>query len=669
MKNQKSKDQKKLKKKSKSKSRFNIMNYINEEYSEISSKVKENSFLVCVFILIFLMIFFQYKYEYKESKGLNKINEGRYYTVLGLEDGASLEEIRSAYKKLVRVWHPDKHVNCKSCKEKFNQITEAYENIIKMFEKGDKRSIFENSPFVLNMNNYQRLVDSSNQFWLIFVYNSLHIDYYTQKVVSVFNELNKQLKGTLQFGTIDVRKEEQLLHFLPYKFPILPTIYSYDGRTGLNEIYQNIEHINEIGLFNFIQNSFSSKINLLDIKDIKYFINQEGKEISFNKKFNNINKIIDLHLFLISPKHFIDLTAKDFQRRYENEIVIYQNDLGTYDETLKLFIKNKNENEKYRVYASYYAIDKNNLIRNNKLKRIIEPIHIEIDYRKKTNKEFIKIFEMTKKLIVPKINRNNFLSHCKSVFDNVIYKGEHGINEIKEKKDICIIELIDDINLFSNGSKKSEEDIKFEEEINIYLYESIINNFEKENEDTKNKNNNFININYGKTSLKENKKLKEFLIEFEKKKNNIVDNYDLKDKIYTKRFLIIDINNHQFLLKRYNRDNIDKIKIFFEQINIEEELEDISLGYEYFTDYVELEETSFLFDEIKIFSFKNIISNSIYCQTRPKYVIVWTLVFFTYFFLFKEKWSVALFSTFKIITFSIVIHSVIYGYNSYIGNI
>ena len=276
---------------------------------------------------------------------------------------------------------------------------------------------------------------------------------------------------------------------------------------------------------------------------------------------------------------------------------------------------------------------------------------------------------MTKKLIVPKINRNNFLSHCKSVFDNVIYKGEHGINEIKEKKDICIIELIDDINLFSNGSKKSEEDIKFEEEINIYLYESIINNFEKENEDTKNKNNNFININYGKTSLKENKKLKEFLIEFEKKKNNIVDNYDLKDKIYTKRFLIIDINNHQFLLKRYNRDNIDKMKIFFEQINIEEELEDISLGYEYFTDYVELEETSFLFDEIKIFSFKNIISNSIYCQTKPKYVIVWTLVFFTYFFLFKEKWSVALFSTFKIITFSIVIHSVIYGYNSYIGNI
>ena len=146
MKNKKPKEQKKQKKKDSNKSDSNIMNYIDKEYSEITSKVKENLFLVCIVILVFLMVFFQYKYEYKESRGLNKITEGQYYTILGLEEGSSLEEVRAAYKKLVRVWHPDKHINCKSCKEKFNQITEAYENIIKMFEEGDKRSIFENSP-------------------------------------------------------------------------------------------------------------------------------------------------------------------------------------------------------------------------------------------------------------------------------------------------------------------------------------------------------------------------------------------------------------------------------------------------------------------------------------------------------------------------------------------
>ena len=668
MKNKKGKDQKKQKKKDSNKSNSNIMNYIDQEYSEITSKVKENLFLVCIFILVFLMIFFQYKYEYKESQGLNKLNEGQYYTVLGLEEGSSLEEVRSAYKKLVRVWHPDKHVNCKSCKEKFNQITDAYENIMKRFEEGDKRTIFQNSPNILNFNNYHRLVESSKDFWLIFVYNSRLVDYFTHQTVGVYNEMNKQLKGTIKFGVIDVSREEQLLHFLPYKFPILPTLYTYDGRNELSEIYQNIDIINEISLFNFIQHNYSSKIKLLDIKQINNLVNDEGKEKEFDNKNNDINKNIDLHLFIISSKHFIDLVAKDFQRRYENEIVISQNSLGTYDETLKQFIKNNKENEKYRVFALYNIFNNN----KNKLKRVIEPIPIEIDYREKSIKEeFLKIFEISKKLIMPKIHRSNYLSHCKSVFENVMYKGENGVEGMKEKRDICVIEIIDDKNIFWNETTKIESDIKFEEEINTYLYETILYNFEKETKDVKNKNNNYISINYGYSSLKQNKKLEEFIIQFEKTKNNLEenDNYELKDKIYTKRFLVIDVNNHQFVLKRYNRKNIDKMKNFFEQINSEEALEDMSLGYEYFTDYVELEETSFLFDEIKVFSIRNILSKSIYSQSKPRYLIVWALVLFSFLFLFKENLSVSLYSTFKMVILSIVVHSAIYGYNSYIGNI
>ena len=668
MKNKKSKDQKKQKKKDSNKSDSNIIDYIDKEYTEITSKVKENLFLVGILIFIFLMVFFQYKYEYKESQGLNKINEGQYYTVLGLEEGSSMEEVRSAYKKLVRVWHPDKHLNCKSCKEKFNQITEAYENIMKLFEEGDKRSIFENSPIILNMNNYQRLVESSKDFWLIFVYNSRLVDYFTHQTVGVYNEMNKQLKGTIKFGVIDVSREEQLLHFLPYKFPILPTLYTYDGRNELSEIYQNIDIINEISLFNFIQHNYSSKIKLLDIKQINNLVNDEGKEKEFDNKNNDINKNIDLHLFIISSKHFIDLVAKDFQRRYENEIVISQNSLGTYDETLKQFIKNNKENEKYRVFALYNIFNNN----KNKLKRVIESIPIEIDYREKSIKEeFLKIFEISKKLIMPKIHRSNYLSHCKSVFENVMYKGEHGVEGMKEKRDICVIEIIDDKNIFWNETTKIESDIKFEEEINTYLYETILYNFEKETKDVKNKNNNYISINYGYSSLKQNKKLEEFIIQFEKTKNNLEenDNYELKDKIYTKRFLVIDVNNHQFVLKRYNRKNIDKMKNFFEQINSEEALEDMSLGYEYFTDYVELEETSFLFDEIKVFSIRNILSKSIYSQSKPRYLIVWALVLFSFLFLFKENLSVSLYSTFKMVILSIVVHSAIYGYNSYIGNI
>ena len=659
MKSKKNKGQKKQEKR-----KFIDIDYIDKEYTEITSKVKENIFLVCIFILVFLMVFFQYKYEYKESMGLNEIKEKQYYSVLGLEEGSSLEEVRAAYKKLVRVWHPDKHLNCKSCKEKFNQITDAYEHIIKTFEEGDKRSIFENSPIILNTNNYHRLVDSSQDFWLIFVYHGKQIDYMTQRIASVYNEINKQLKGTIKFGVIDVGREEQLLIFLPYKFPILPSIYTYDGRNGFNEIYQGIDHINEINLFNFIENCYSTNIKLLGINQINNFVHRIKEEKNFEKNIDNINKNIDLNLFIISSKHFIDLTAKDFQRRYENEIIIYQNALGTYDDTIKKFSEINKDNEKYRIFVSY-----NKLNKNKKLQRIISPINIEIDYIEKTNKQFIKSFEIVKKLIIPKIHRSNFLSHCKSVYENVNYKGEHGLDEIKEKRDICIIELFDENNLFYDKDKKNKDDIKLDEEANSFIYDYILKNFETENEENKNKNYNFININLASAALNKNKKLKEFIIEFEKRKNSIEDISDLKDKLYTKRFLVIDVNNHQFVLKKYNKNNIEKFKSFLERINTEEALEDMSLGYEYFTEYIDLEETSFLFDEIKIFSFKNIISQSIYCQTKPRYLIVWILVFFTFLFLFKNSWTNSLTSTFKMVIASIIVHFVIYGYNSYYGNI
>lgn len=49
------------------------------------------------------------------------------YAVLGLSKGATPEEIKSAYRKKSKEWHPDKHKGDKAAEDKFKEINEAYE--------------------------------------------------------------------------------------------------------------------------------------------------------------------------------------------------------------------------------------------------------------------------------------------------------------------------------------------------------------------------------------------------------------------------------------------------------------------------------------------------------------------------------------------------------------
>lgn len=50
-----------------------------------------------------------------------------YYATLGLEKGASEDEIKKAFRKLAMKYHPDKHKGDKEAEEKFKEINEAYQ--------------------------------------------------------------------------------------------------------------------------------------------------------------------------------------------------------------------------------------------------------------------------------------------------------------------------------------------------------------------------------------------------------------------------------------------------------------------------------------------------------------------------------------------------------------
>lgn len=51
------------------------------------------------------------------------------YQVLGVSRNASEAEIKSAYRKLAKQYHPDLHPGDKACEEKMNEINAAYEAI------------------------------------------------------------------------------------------------------------------------------------------------------------------------------------------------------------------------------------------------------------------------------------------------------------------------------------------------------------------------------------------------------------------------------------------------------------------------------------------------------------------------------------------------------------
>ena len=60
-----------------------------------------------------------------------------YYKILGVAEFDSAENIKSAYRKLARTWHPDVAGNTKEVMERFKEINEAYETLSNQNKKAE----------------------------------------------------------------------------------------------------------------------------------------------------------------------------------------------------------------------------------------------------------------------------------------------------------------------------------------------------------------------------------------------------------------------------------------------------------------------------------------------------------------------------------------------------
>jgi len=98
-----------------------------------------------------------------------------YYEILGLTKNATSDEIKKAYRKLARKWHPDVNPNDSAAKIKFQQLNEAnevlsnpekrkkYDKYGKDWQHGEEYEKYQQQNRQSNSNNYQRTGDFSGE--------------------------------------------------------------------------------------------------------------------------------------------------------------------------------------------------------------------------------------------------------------------------------------------------------------------------------------------------------------------------------------------------------------------------------------------------------------------------------------------------------------------------
>ncbi|MFW9864948.1 MAG: DnaJ domain-containing protein [Candidatus Thorarchaeota archaeon] len=72
------------------------------------------------------------------------MNKSRdYYSILGISKDATEEEIKAAYRRLAKKYHPDLNQDDLNAKDKFIELKEAYDTLIDT----DKRKVYDEAGF------------------------------------------------------------------------------------------------------------------------------------------------------------------------------------------------------------------------------------------------------------------------------------------------------------------------------------------------------------------------------------------------------------------------------------------------------------------------------------------------------------------------------------------
>ena len=100
-----------------------------------------------------------------------------YYDVLGVNRKADSQEIKSAYRKLAKKYHPDTNPGDKKAEQLFKEVTEAY-NVLSDGEKRKLYDQFGHAAFDGSMGSDPNQYAEKEHFWKSSGTNGSHAEYY-----------------------------------------------------------------------------------------------------------------------------------------------------------------------------------------------------------------------------------------------------------------------------------------------------------------------------------------------------------------------------------------------------------------------------------------------------------------------------------------------------------
>ena len=132
-----------------------------------------------------------------------------WYDVLSISRTSTLDEIKKAYKKLIIQWHPDKHQGTakKNAHEKFQQITEAYNEIMKSFNSNPGSEPLNSS--------FESPWEASNSFFNNFEPYSFSTNSNTQSNSTQSDSTQNLFNQDVYFNRRP-KKDEPVIHVLSY---------------------------------------------------------------------------------------------------------------------------------------------------------------------------------------------------------------------------------------------------------------------------------------------------------------------------------------------------------------------------------------------------------------------------------------------------------------------